>query len=92
VERALRDRAVAEERHRHAPSPRSCAAVAAPTAIGSPRRRCRWRRRSRGRIGDVHRAAAPAVRALVLGHQLGEHPERVEALGEAVAVARGAST
>ena len=29
----------------------------------------------------------PAVRALVLAHQLGEHPERVEALGEAVAVA-----
>jgi hypothetical protein len=35
----------------------------------------------------VHRAAAAAVRARVLGHQLGEHPERVETLREAVAVA-----
>ena len=38
------------------------------------------------RVGDVHRAAATAVGALVLGHQLGEHAERVEALGQAVAV------
>jgi hypothetical protein len=35
----------------------------------------------------VHRAAAAAVRALVPAHQLGEHAERVEALGQAVAVA-----
>ena len=38
-------------------------------------------------IRDVHRAAAAAVGAAVLGHQLGEHAERVEALGQAVAVA-----
>ena len=39
------------------------------------------------RIGDVHRTAPPPVGARVLGHQLGEHAERIEALGEAVAVA-----
>ncbi len=39
------------------------------------------------RIGDVHRAPAPAVRALVLAHQLGEHAEWVQTLREAVAVA-----
>ncbi len=88
VERALGHRAVAEERHRD-------------TAVGSElgRRRCSHRDRQAGgddpvgaedadaRIGDVHRTPAPAVRALVLGHQLGEHPERVETLGDAVAVA-----
>ncbi len=39
------------------------------------------------RVGDVHRAAPPAVGPAVASHQLGEHPERVEPLGEAVAVA-----
>ena len=82
VERAVRDRAVAEERDRDA-------AVAAQLRGGR-----RARPRSAGppptiplapkmpmrRVGDVHRAAAPAVRALVLAHQLGEHPERVRPL------------
>ena len=40
-----------------------------------------------GRIGDVHRPAPTPVRPRVAGHQLGEHPLRVEALGQAVAVA-----
>ena len=88
VERALGHGAVAEERHRDA-------------AVGPQLRRRRRADRDRQagghdavgaedpevRVGDVHRAAAAAVGALVLGHQLGEHPERVEALGQAVAVA-----
>ena len=88
VERALRGRTVAEERNRDA-------------AVGAELRRgCRSDRdRQAGRddavraedpdvrVGDVHRAAAPAVRALLLSHQLGEHPERRETLREAVAVA-----
>ena len=88
VERALRHRAVAEERHRHA-------------AVGAELRGRRRAHRDRqtGRddpvgaedaevgVGDVHRTAAAAVRARVLAHQLGEHPERVETLGQAVTVA-----
>lgn len=34
----------------------------------------------------MHRPTTAAVRALVLGHQFGEHPERVHAFGQAVAV------
>ena len=88
MERALRHRAVAEERDRHAP-------------VGTELRRGGGADRDRqarghdpvgaedadGRIGDVHRASAAAVRARVLAHQLGEHPERLQALGEAVPVA-----
>ena len=88
VEGALRRRAVAEEGHRHA-------------AVGPQlrrRRRPHRDRQARGhdavgaedpelRVGDVHGAAAAAVGALVLAHQLGEHPGRVQALGQAVAVA-----
>ena len=88
MERALGRRAVAEERDRHA-------AVGAELGGG---RGAHGDRQAGGDdavgaedpevgVGDVHRAAAPAVRALVLAHQLGEHPERVEALGQAVAVA-----
>ena len=88
VEGALRHRPVTEERHGHA-------------AVGAELRRRRRPRRDRQaggddavgaedpelRVGDVHGAAAAAVRALVLAHQLGEHPGRVQALGQAVAVA-----
>ena len=87
MERALRHRAVAEERHHD-------------TAVGAELGRGRGADRDRqagghdavgtedadGGIGDVHRAPASAVRARVLGHQLGEHPERVEPLRQAVAV------
>ena len=38
-------------------------------------------------IGDVHRAAPAPVGSLGAAHQLGEHPERLEPLGQAVAVA-----
>ena len=38
-------------------------------------------------VGDVHGPAATSVGSLVLGHQLGEHAQRVQALGQAVAVA-----
>ena len=62
-------------------------AVAAPTAMGRPAPRSRWPRRSRVRVGDVHRAATAAVGALVPGHQLGEHRRGVQPLGEAVPVA-----
>ena len=88
MERAVRDRAVAEERNRD-------------TAVGPELRGCGRADRDRQagrddsvgaedpevRIGDVHRAAPPTVRALVLAHELGEHAERVETLGETVAVA-----
>ena len=88
VERALCHRAVAEERDHHG-------AVGAQLRGG---RRADRDRQARGhdavgpedadrRIGDVHRAAAPTVRPRVLGHQLGEHPGRVEALRQAVTVA-----
>ncbi len=88
MEGAVGHRAVAEERDRHA--------GVAPQLRG---RRCTHRDRQAGphdpvgaedadrRIGDVHRAPAPAIRALLLGHQLGEHPERVETLREAVTMA-----
>ncbi len=88
MERAVRHRAVAEERHCH-------------TAVVAQLRRGRGPRRDRQtgtddavgaedaerRIGDVHRATAPAVRALVLAHQFREHPEWVETLREAMPVA-----
>ncbi len=88
VERALGGRAVAEERH-------GDAAVGAELGRGRRADRDRHPRRDdpvgtedpEPRVGDVHRAAATAVRPLVLAHQFGEHPERVETLGQAVSVA-----
>ena len=88
VEGALGDRAVAEERHRHA-------AVGAKLGgrCGSHRDRQAGGDDPVGaedpevRVGDVHRAAAATVGALLLAHQLGEHAERLQALGQAVAVA-----
>ncbi len=88
VERTVRHRAVAEERDHDT-------AVASQLRGGRGTGRDRQARADDSvgaedpecRIGDVHRTAAPAVRALVLGHQLGEHPERVETLGEAVTMA-----
>jgi hypothetical protein len=88
VEGAVGYRAVTEKRHRHR-------AVASQQGCrrGSHRDRQAGRDDAVGaedpdrRIGDVHRARAPAVRALVLGHELGEHPGRVETFREAVAVA-----
>ena len=88
VEGALCHGAVTEERHGHA-------------AVGAQlrcRRRPRRDRHAGGnnavgpedadpRVGDVHGAAAAAVRALVLAHQLREHPGRLQALGQTVAVA-----
>ena len=87
MERALCRRAVAEERHRHAP-------------VGSQlggRGGAHGDRQTRGHdavrtedpdpgVCDVHGATATAVRPLVLAHQLGEHPGRIQALGEAVSV------
>ena len=88
MERTLRRCAVSEEPHRD-------------VTVG-PKLRCRRRsdgnRQARGhdavgaedpefRVGDVHRAAAAAIRALVLAHELGEHPGRVESFGQTVAVA-----
>ena len=87
VERALGHRPVTEERHRDA---------AVRPQLG--RRRRPHRDRQAGthdpvraedpdvRIGDVHRASTAAVRALIPAHQLGEHPEGVQPLGQAVAV------
>ena len=87
VERTLSHGAVTEERHGHA-------------AVG-PQLRCRRRPRGNGHAGgddavgpenadpgisDVHGAAAAAVRALVLAHQLREHADRLQALGQTVAV------
>ena len=87
VERALRRRAVTEEGHRDA----------AVRPELRRRRRAHGDGQARGddavrpedpelRVGDVHGAPAAAVRALVLPHQLGEHADRVQALGQAVAV------
>ena len=89
VERALRDGAVAEERDRDA-CRRRAAAPRSPRRRRSAgrRRRCRWRRRCRASGSAMCiEPPRPAVGAVVLGHQLGEHAERVEALGQAVAVA-----
>ena len=88
MERALRRRAVAEEGH-------GDAVVAAQLgrrggadgdgqaggddAVGAEDAELR--------VGDVHGAAAAAVGALGAAHQLGEHAERIEPLGQAVAVA-----
>ena len=87
MERALRRCAVSEEPHRDA-------------AVG-PELRCRRSsdsdRQASGhdavraedpefRVGDVHRAAAATIRTLVLAHELGEHPGRVETFGQTVAV------
>ena len=93
VERALRGGTVAEERHRDR------------VLVAEPGRgRCAHRDGQAGRhdavgaedpelrVGDVHRAATAPVGPLVPPHQLGEHPDRVEALGQAVpvtAVGRG---
>ena len=88
MERALGRRAVAEERDRH-------------PAVISELRRGGGTDRDRHPsgddavgpedpdvgVGDVHRSAPPSVGAFVLAHQLGEHPERLEALGQAVTVA-----
>ena len=70
------------------PSARSCAAVAAPTAMGTPAATMPLAPKipSFGSAMCIEPPAA-AVGALVLAHQLGEHAERVEALGQAVAVA-----
>ena len=38
------------------------------------------------RIGDVHRTASTTVGPSVLGHQLGEHADGIEPLGQAVPV------
>ena len=88
VERALGHRAVAEERDREG--------AVAPELGGGGRSdgdrepggddAVRAEDADRG-VGDVHRSAAPAVRALVLAHQLGEHAEGVEPLRQAVPVA-----
>ena len=69
------------------PSARSCAAVAAPTAMGRPAATIPLAPKipSFGSAMCMEPPAA-AVGALVLAHQLGEHPERVQALGQAVAV------
>ncbi len=89
VERALRDRAVAEERHRDACRRRAAA------------RRPPRRPRSAGpaatmpfapkipSFGSAMCIEPPRPRFVpsLLAHQLGEHPERVEPLGQAVAVA-----
>ena len=89
MERALGDGAVAEERH----APRRRRRGAAPRSprrrrSAGRRRRCRWRRRSRA-FGSAMCIEPPRPRLVPwsLRHQLGEHPERVEALGQAVAVA-----
>ena len=88
VERALRRRPVAEEGH-------GDAAISSQLGCGGG---AHGDRRPGGddpvgpedadpRVGDVHRTAPAAVRTPVLAHQLAEHPERVEALGQAVPVA-----
>ena len=41
---------------------------------------------SNSRVGDVHRSAPSTVGAGILGHQLGEHPERSEPFGQAMSV------
>ena len=85
---ALGRRAVAEERHRHAPvRPELCGRgrtngdgqASSHDAVGAEDPELR--------VGDVHGAAAAAVGSPVLAHQLGEHAQRVEAFGQAVAVA-----
>ena len=88
MERAFR-------RHGAVPEERTATtsdAAAAPRRRRQPRPgcrppRCRWRRRSRDRIGDVHRAAEPIARAVSRPISSANIPQRVEALRDAVAVA-----
>ena len=70
------------------PSARSCAAVAAPTAIGRPAATIPLAPKM-PIVGSAMCIEPPRPRFVpcVLGHQLGEHPERVETLRQAVAVA-----
>ena len=89
VERALGHRAVAEEGHRDAAvGPELRRGGGARRRSAGRRRRCRWRRRCPS-FGSAMCIEPPRPRLVpcVLAHQLGEHPERVEALGQAVAVA-----
>ena len=71
-----------------APSARSWAAVAAPTAMGRPAATIPFAPKM-PRSGSAMCIEPPRPRLVpcVPGHQLGEHPERVQALGQAVAVA-----
>ena len=87
VERALCHRAIAEERHHHA-------VISPQLGRGGGAHRDReagghdpvGAEDADPGIGDVHRAAASAIRTRVLRHELGEHPRRVETLRQAVAV------
>ena len=88
MERALRHCAVAEERHHHGTVRSELSRGGSPDGDRQPRRDDPVRAEDPdGRIRDVHRAPAPAIRAVVLAHQLGEHADRVQTLREAVAVA-----
>ena len=89
MEGALGDGAVAEEGHRHASRrARSWAAVAAPTAIGRPAATIPLAPKIPS-VGSAMCIEPPRPRLVpsLLAHELGEHPERVEPLGQAVAVA-----
>ena len=88
VERALGHRTVAEEGHGDAAVGPQLRRRRRPDGDGQAGRHDAVRPEDpERRVGDVHRAPAAAVGALVPGHQLGEHPERVQPLGQAVAVA-----
>ena len=88
VELALRDRAVAEEAHRHVAlavelgGERGAARDGQPTAhdaVGA--------QHADGEVGDVHRPALALAVAVDAAEQLGHHAPDVGALGDAVPVA-----
>jgi hypothetical protein len=88
VERALRGRPIAEERHRDgavlAQLRRRRGTDCDGQACGNDPVRAED---AEVRIRDVHRAAAAAVRPGIARHQLREHAQRRETLGETVTVA-----
>ena len=88
VEGTLGHRAVPEERHRDAAIVSQLRGGGRTRGDGQPGRHDPvGAEDADGRVGDVHRAPAPAVGALRLGHQLREHAEGVQALGQAMPVA-----
>ena len=88
VERAGGDRAVAEERDHDAARPRGAERVRGADRDRQPRADDAVRAEdAERRVGDVHRPAPAAAGPGLLAHQLGEHPARLESLGQHVAVA-----
>jgi hypothetical protein len=93
VECALGHGAIPEERHDHAAVASQLGCRRRPDGDGEPGGHDPvGAEDADAGVGDVHRSTPTPVGAPVLAHQLREHPERVEALGQAVpvpAVVRG---